>query len=66
MRLRWVTYKTRVTGEQVKAYAYENQLSMMDAKARLEAVVGPILQYLPDGGTSQDWTPVPFTVEYRE
>ena len=61
IQLRWLTVETHVTGEQVRAYAHENQLALMHAKDLLQNRVGPILQYHSDGV----WYDVPHVREYR-
>lgn len=66
IQLRWLTVETHVTGEQVRAYAQENQLSMMDAKERLQDRMGPVLQYRKVGPYDRAvWYDVPHVKEYR-
>jgi len=65
MKLRYHTIQSKVNAEEVKLFAHTNQLTLMEAKKRLEDKTTTVLQYLPDGGTAQDWIDVPYIVEYR-
>jgi hypothetical protein len=64
MKLRYFTIQNRVTAESVKEYARANDLSLMDAKRRLENTSSTSLQYW-DGHLMQ-WITVPYVTEYRE
>ena len=64
MKLRYHTIKNHVDAETVSAYAYDNQLPMMQAKKMLEAETSTKLQYW-DGHLSE-WIDVPFVTEYRD
>jgi hypothetical protein len=64
MKLRYFTMQNRVTAESVKEYARANDLSLMDAKRRLENQSSTSLQYW-DGHLMQ-WITVPYVTEYRE
>jgi hypothetical protein len=64
VKLRYFTIQNRVTAESVKEYARANDLSLMDAKRRLENTSSTSLQYW-DGHLMQ-WITVPYVTEYRE
>jgi hypothetical protein len=64
MKLRYFTIQNRVTAESVKEYARANDLSLMDAKKRLENQSSTNLQYWD--GHAEQWVTVPYVTEYRE
>ena len=62
MKLRWASYKNKVTAEQVRAYATEYEIPLMLAKKELTDSRGPVLQYLDESDT---WVDVPLEVIER-
>jgi hypothetical protein len=64
VKLRYFTMQNRVTAESVKEYARANDLSLMDAKRRLENKSSTNLQYWD--GHLMEWVTVPYVTEYRE
>lgn len=69
-KLRWIVKKNKVTAEQVRKYAEENDVSMMAAKMLLAKETAPVLQYWDDGGSfavmTGEWKDVPYIVEEHE
>ena len=63
MKLRYYSQESRISADEVKLFAATNQLSLMDAKKRLENKSGYSLQYW-DGHLEQ-WVNVPYVTEYR-
>ena len=63
MKLRYYTRMNRITSEVVRAYAHENQLTMMHAKKLLEEQSTTQLQYWD--GHLEEWVNVPFVTEFR-
>ena len=64
MKLRWHTFKTNVTAQQVKEYANEANITLMQAKKALENQSATVLQYQVDDGFGVKWIDVPHIVEY--
>lgn len=63
MKLRYHTIQSKVNAEEVKLFAHTNQLTLMDAKKRLEDKTTTMLQYWD--GHAEEWVNVPYVVEYR-
>jgi hypothetical protein len=63
MKLRYYSQENKISREEVELFAATNQLSMMDAKQRLQNKSGYCLQYW-DGHLEQ-WFNVPYVTEYR-
>ena len=69
--MRWIVKRNKVTAEQVKKYAEENDVSMLAAKMLLAKETTPVLQYWDDGGSlavmgGGEWRDVPYIVEEHE
>ena len=70
-KMRWLVKRNKVTAEQVKKYAEENDVSMLAAKMLLAKETTPVLQYWDDGGSlavmgGGEWKDVPYIVEEHE
>ena len=70
-KMRWIVKRNKVTAEQVKKYAEENDVSMLAAKMLLAKETTPVLQYWDDGGSlavmgGGEWRDVPYIVEEHE
>ena len=70
-KMRWIVKRNKVTAEQVKKYAEENDVSMLAAKMLLAKETTPVLQYWDDGGSlavmgGGEWKDVPYIVEEHE
>ena len=70
-KMRWLVKRNKVTAEQVKKYAEENDVSMLAAKMLLAKETTPVLQYWDDGGSlavmgGGEWRDVPYIVEEHE
>ena len=63
MKLRYHTIQSKVNAEEVQLFAHTNQLTLMDAKKRLEDKTPTILQYWD--GHLEEWVNVPYVTEYR-
>lgn len=63
MKLRYHTIQSKVNAEEVKLFAHTNQLTLMDAKRRLEDKTTTVLQYWD--GHAEEWVNVPYVTEYR-
>jgi len=63
MKLRYHTLQNPVNAEEVRLFAHTNQLSMMEAKKRLEDKTPTVLQYWD--GHAEEWINVPYVTEYR-
>ena len=63
MKLRYHTIQSKVNAEEVRLFAHTNQLTLMDAKKRLEDKTTTILQYWD--GHLEEWVNVPYVTEYR-
>ena len=70
-KMRWLVKRNKVTAEQIKQYATEHNLRMMEAKKILVNEIQPVLQYWDDGGSlavmgGGEWRDVPYIVEEHE
>lgn len=67
MKLRYVTYKNRVTANEVHNYAVTKDLSLMEAKTALVNESEPTLQvWVPyDQFGNGTWETIEHTIEYR-
>jgi hypothetical protein len=63
MKLRYHTLQNPINAAEVQLFAHTNQLSMMEAKKRLEDKTATVLQYWD--GHAEEWINVPYVTEYR-